>query len=208
MAVSLIPRRLRAAKQRQIDHGGTEFSIRGKVIARLYWHATGTLEWATYFDREGRRHGVERVQFEDERLKYLARWSAGRQVGWQQQWSETGKLLVRTRFLRGSGLDAWFDNGLSETRTLVDGHRHGFERLWIGRGLVWSESHFEHGVEHGIARQWTAAGRLERGSPRFWIGGNRVTRRQYERAAAHDKTLPPIRELDDKPKRKAPKVIE
>lgn len=171
----------------------------------MYWHATGAIEHETHFDRDGRMHGIEREEFEDGRLKYRAQWRHGRQVGWQQQWSEDGVLQVRTRFVRGTGLDAWFSCGLSETRAFVDGHRHGFERWWSDRTHVWCEDHFKRGVEHGISRRWKP-GRLERGFPQFWIDGSRVTRRTYARA--EDPTLPPIRDRDDDPRRRAPCVIE
>jgi hypothetical protein len=126
-----------------------------------------------------------------------------------------GRLLVRTRFVRGTGLDAWFTLGrLSETRACVDGDRHGFERWWSTRRTIWSEAHYVAGREHGVFREWrdtatnTATASLRRGFPHFWIHGTRVTRRAYTRALATDATLPPLDARDDSPRRTAPRVIE
>lgn len=205
-----MPRGLRDAEVRPLEGGpGADLYRDGRLAARVYWHDTGELDHERHFDEAGRMHGVEREGFADGRTMYRARWSHGKQIGWQQQWDDRGRLLVRTRFVRGSGLDAWFCGGeLSETRDYVDGQRTGFERLWSGRTRVWSEMHFKADLEHGIYRRWNTRHRLERGYPQFWIEGRRVTRRAYARASELDPALPPIRDVDDRPARRAPRVIE
>jgi len=193
----------RGAKARSVDRGRTtEYVVGRRVVARVYWHPSGSIEHEHHFDAEGRMHGSERECFEDGRTRYLATWSHGRQHGLQRQWDERGRLVVSQRFVRGTGLDVWFDGDrLSETRGYLDGDRHGFERWWRDRTQVWSENHFVRGVEQGIERQWNERGQLRRGFPRFWLAGERVTRREYARALAADATLPALRKQDDKPAR-------
>jgi len=190
-----------------VDGGrATEFVVGRRVVARVYWHADGALEHEHHFDAEGRMHGGERECFADGRTRYFASWSHGLQHGLQQQWDTRGRLVVSQWFERGTGLDVWFDGDrLSETRGYLDGDRHGFERWWRDRSQVWWENHFVRGVEHGIERQWNELGRLRRGFPRYWLTGERVTRREYERACATDATLPPLRARDDGPAR--PRVL-
>ncbi len=201
-----IPRRLRRAEIRALDDGqGATFHVDGTRVACLYWHATGAIERETASDSQGRMHGWEREYFADGRLKYEARWTHGVQVGWQQQWGPRGKLLVRTHFVRGTGLDAWFDYGLSETRDVLHGERHGFERWWSSRTTVWQEGHFKSDLEHGILRRWTGK-KLDRGYPQFWLAGEQVTRPEYERS--DDNSLPPFRPQDNLPLRRAPRLIE
>jgi antitoxin component YwqK of YwqJK toxin-antitoxin module len=112
---------------------GADYFVGDRRIARIYYHPTGAVEWETHYDEQGRLHGLERQQFEDGRTMYRARWAHGLQVGLQQQWDEEGRLLVATRFVRGTGLDLWFDCGrLCESREYVHGRRQGAER-WCER---------------------------------------------------------------------------
>ena len=142
-------------------------------------------------------------------MAYRAHWVHGRQHGWQEQWDKRGRLVVRTRFVRGTGLDAWFTvGGLSETREYVDGERHGFERWWNNRRTIGAEAHYAGGREHGVFREWSESGKLRRGFPTFWIHGTQVTRRVYVRALASDASLPRLDPRDDAPRRTAPKSVE
>ena len=107
----------------------------------------------------------------------------------------------------GTGLDLWrHSNGeLFEERHLKSGGRHGFERLWgDGNTRVWSEQHFHDGLSHGIERRWNAAAKLKFGYPRYYVRGERVTKRQYLRAAKNDPTLPPFRPEENRPERTLP----
>jgi antitoxin component YwqK of YwqJK toxin-antitoxin module len=192
---------------RPLANGGVEYRIGKRVVARAYFHATGEIDWAVPFDDNGRMHGVERHDFEDGRRMYRARWRHGKQVGWQEQWDERGRLLVRQRFVRGTGLDVWFTCGeIAETRTYVDGARHGYERWGHGKH-VHEESHFRADREHGVFRSWNIRGRLRRGYPQYWIDGQRVTKRVYLRQAAIDPSLPAFDRRDDRPVRAPPRPI-
>lgn len=157
-------------------------------------------------DDEGRWHGLER-EWQDGRLVYHARFVHGVQHGLQEQWSARGSLLVRQRFVHGTGLDLYSDGtGGWEERWLERGERHGFERWWSSKRRIWRESHFARELSHGIEREWDGE-RLLRGFPRFFVRGERVTKAAYLRACAADPTLPAYRDRDDRPTRRFPAAI-
>lgn len=210
MARRRVPKDIpREAVEVPLGEGGHGFDYRlgERLVARVYYHPTGAIDWETHYDEVGRLHGVERQQHESGRRRYRARWVHGRQHGLQQQWDEAGELLGETRFVDGTGVDLWFAcGGLAEQREYVGGKRHGVERWWSGPREVWRECRWRAGREHGIEREWNDHGRLRRGFPRYWVDGERVTRRRYARARASDPTLPAIDPRDDRPRRTPPAV--
>ena len=149
---------------------------------RRTWYDDGSLEWET-FTIDGAEHGVCR------------QWHEGRLIGWYVM-------------DHGTGIDLWrnADGALSEERYCRAGERHGYERWWSGEdnGRIWLERHFHENVEHGIERQWNGRDRIKRGYPRYFVNGERVTKRQYLKAAESDPTLPPYRPEDDRPERPLP----
>jgi hypothetical protein len=182
-----------------------EHVVRGRVRLRSYAVEGEHPSYAVQIDAAGRMHGREREWFPDGRLKYDAGWIHGKQHGLQRQWDERGRLIVRTRFVRGTGLDAWCSHRdrLGETREMKDGHRHGFERLWASSRTLWREAHFENGREHGIVREWRGA-RLTK--KQYFVAGERVDRRAYERARRADPTLPALDPRFDRPTRRRPAI--
>src|SRR3954447_11198224 len=106
----------------------------------------------------------------------------------------------------GTGVDLWRNNGsLSEGGDLRDGKWDGYERWWNHDNVgVWLEKHFHENVEHGVSRDWNVKGRLRRGYPRYFVNGERVTKRQYVSACKRDPTLPLYRSDDDRPERSLP----
>lgn len=200
--------RARPQRMDRGDSGGFEYFLKGRVVARVYFHATGAIDWEMHFDETGRMHGLERHEFENGATKYQARWVHGLQHGLQKQWNENGQLLVATRFHRGTGVDLWFDcDRLSEERTFVAGRRHGVERWWATAETVWHESYYSEGLKHGIEREWTAKGRLIRGFPRYFLRGEQVTKRQYEKGRLLDPTLLGNRAADNLPNRRALSIL-
>ena len=104
----------------------------------------------------------------------------------------------------GTGVDLWWghDNGYpSEERHYLKGQRHGFERWWGKKNEVWKESHFKNGLDHGVFRKWKS-GKLDRGYPKFYILGKKVTKREYLKAAKSDATLQPYDPKEDSQRRK------
>jgi hypothetical protein len=190
----------RAAIARPIPgvHAGADYFVGGYLVARVYLHPTGAIDWETHYDDAHRLHGIERQEFEDGRIKYRARWVHGLQHGLQQQWDQRGLLLVHTRFVHGTGTDLWFDCGcLKEERHYVHGLRHGVERWWRDRKTVWHEIQLRAGLKHGIEREWNALRRLCRGFPKYFLNDAQVSRRAYERACRADQQLPVPRSVDN-----------
>lgn len=78
---------------------------------------------------------------------------------------------------------------------------------YVLRGKLTEELHCQSGQPHGIERQWNARGRLRRGYPRYYLRGEQVNERRYERACAGDPSLPKFRQKDNEPKRKFPPEV-
>lgn len=205
----------RAAVERDGD-GCVQYFLGKKLAARVCYHSTGAIDWEMHYDDQGRQHGVERQEFPDGRLMYRSRYRHGLQIAWQEQWGFTGRLVIRKRFVNGTGTDLWAGcsnragdaSALAEERHFVAGKRHGPERWWNPDGTIYSEAWLVEGVEHGIAREWNDAGRLRRGFPRYFVRGERVTFRAYEQARRKDRTLPDRVEKDDLPRRTPPRLID
>lgn len=195
--------------ERSSAHGATtlRFFLDGQLALVVGLDEEERPFHAMQYDASGRAHGLEREWHPSGRLRYEARYRQGLQHGLQRQWDARGRLLVRTRFVAGTGLDLYCGDPdsprITESRELVAGERHGFERRW-SEGKLFAEQHFQHGLEHGISRRWTLSGRLERGHPRYFVRGERVDRRAYVRACASDETLPVLREREDRPARARP----
>ncbi|MGE3911892.1 MAG: toxin-antitoxin system YwqK family antitoxin [Chloroflexota bacterium] len=191
-------------------------------------HSPGMLDYVC------RLNGVEggtRRRTTDGRLLHEAAYRDGKLNGWLRDWDQDGRLAFegfRIDFLehgicrqwhegrligwyimdRGTGLDLWrnADGMLSEERYLKDGGLHGYTRWWStpDNRTIWWEEHFQDNVQHGIERQWNGEGRVKRGYPRYFVHGQRVTKRQYLSACKKDPTLPPYRPEDDRPERPLP----
>ena len=156
--------------------------------------------------RNDRYHGWWRDWDEHGQLTFEGFRVDGAEHGVARQWCE-GRLIGWYTMDHGTGLDLWrhADGSLAEERHLEEGGWRSYERLWrFGENkAVWWEKHFHENREHGIERQWRE-GRLKRGYPRYWVKGERVTKRQYLSAAKKDATLPPYRVEDDSPERPLP----
>jgi len=189
------------------DLSAVRFVVARRVVLLAWLDDAGFPIRAMACDRDGLPHGLEREWHANGRVRYEARYVHGLQHGLQRQWDEHGRILVRTRFVRGTGLDLYCGDvrpaRISESRELVAGERHGFERWWTD-GRLWMEHHFQRGREHGIARSWSIEGRLKRGYPRYFVQGERVDRRTYLRRCADDTTLPVPQAADDRPFRPRP----
>ena len=142
-------------------------------------------------------------------------WENGVPHGTAYQWGREGKLLGTYTLDRGMGIDLWRqerDDGsvaLAEVYFMRDGRRHGYE-WWLDHDdqhSVEIERHWANGNQHGIEREWNHKGRLCRGHPRYWIRGERVTKRQYLREAARNSTLPAFRPEENIPERSFPPEI-
>jgi hypothetical protein len=190
-----------------------ECRLSGKVVGIRYYDVSGDLESESPF-HNGKLHG--RVYFfESGKASFCEPFSNGLPDGTARQWSEDGQLIGTYTMKHGTGLDLWRCQlsgilYLSEARYYKDGMRHGFE-WWLdfaNQKSVWNESHYYEGRNHGIEREWNSADHLSRGYPKYWVKGQRVTKRQYISACSKDPTLPAFRLKDNKNKRDFPPEVK
>jgi antitoxin component YwqK of YwqJK toxin-antitoxin module len=190
-----------------------EYVLNGEVVGQRSFHENGAVAYEQSL-RNGRRHGAEREWSESGALLWRTQYVDGREHGTAQQWDEAGRLVGSYSMEHGTGLDLWWSNcgtepwQLSEARWCQDGRRHGFEWWLSDPTSVSQEGHYWEGREHGILREWNAEGRLRRGFPQYYVHGQKVTRRQYLRAAAKDPSLPPFRLGENAPGRTFPPEVQ
>jgi len=190
-----------------------EYRLNRALVGTRNFHSTGEL-LLEYPMRDGLLHGVVYRCDDPGKVTSAEPWSNGLPHGTARQYSRDGSLLGTYRMKRGTGLDLWWNDidprapRLSEARYLVDGKWHGFE-WWLldNQKGVREERHFADGQLHGIEREWNGSGRLRRGFPRYWVRGERVTKRQYVQACAADPALPRFRVADNHPRRTFPPEV-
>ena len=127
--------------------------------------------------------------------------------GVAKQFGANGHLVLVSPFRQGTGTDFWCDERgrLAEEHPLVEGKPSGTERWWNpDQKTVHSETEWLKGEWHGATRHWTE-GRLDRGFPKFYVRGKRVSKRAYMKFAEGDPSLPPYRHEADSPARNLPK---
>lgn len=188
------------AKQR------TEHRHRGDLVVEVSWEENGN-PYCAWRHRAGKRHGPQVEWWENGQVSFIEPWVDGVAHGVARHYDEEGKLLLETRYVRGTGVDLWCDlqsRTLSEETRIEGGNLR--ERRWWNpdERTVHAEEHYAGGQEHGIFRQWNDRGRLRRGFPRYLVRGERVDKRTYVRMAREDASLPPYRAKDDEPRRKLP----
>ncbi len=183
------------AKSRSRFHHG------GERIAEVLWEEDGTPSWGWRL-RRGKRHGPSVEWWPNGRVAFVEPFVDGLVHGVARHFDDQGKLLLRTRYVKGTGVDLWCDlsnRSLAEETRLRGGTLHGVRRWWNGDGrTVWLEEPYRDGKLHGIVREWH--GKLRR---RFFVDGEQVDKRTYLR----DASLPPYRADDDRPERPLPAEI-
>ena len=197
-----------------IFHRLTVCILKGEIVGQRIYGEEGQLLTETPM-RNGKKHGREFEWDEDGKLSLIEPYVNGKIHGTAKQYGRDGSVIGTYSFRHGTGYDIWRveeEDGtiyISEIHTSKDGLPHGYEWwLTMKPRIVWHERHWHEGEFHGIERQWNAANKLSRGFPRYWINGDRVTKRKYLRAAKKDLTLPPFRLKDNSPRRKFPPAIE
>jgi antitoxin component YwqK of YwqJK toxin-antitoxin module len=191
-----------------------EYWLDGERVGARYFDASGAPdnEWAF---RKGVPHGTRYVWHEPGQLASAEPYEEGVPHGTARQWSRyDGRLIGSYTLERGTGIDLWrqdWSDGsveLAEVHYMRNGRPHGFE-WWLNEDQrsVWQERHWKDGERHGIERDWNIEGRLRRGYPRYWVQGERVSKRQYLRTAARDPSLPPFRAEENEPQRTFPPEV-
>lgn len=192
----------------------TECILNGRVVGFRSYDLDGSLRKETTM-KDGKRHGREYVWDELGNLESVEPYVDGKIHGLAKQYGRNGKVIGTYRFVHGTGYDIWRYQrqdgsiGISEIFTMRDGSLHGYE-WWVrsDQHSVWHERHWQRGIYHGIERMWNEKSRLKRSYPKYWVQGQKVSKRVYLKAAERDKTLPKYRERDNRPQRKFPPEIE
>lgn len=192
----------------------TECIFKDQVVGQRAYDAHGKLMIETPL-KDNQKHGREYTWNEQGALESVEPYFEGKLHGVARQYGRGGKVIGTYRFVYGTGFDIWRCErqdgtiGISEIHSLQDGLPHGYE-WWLkeDQQSVEQERHWQQGRYHGIERMWNASGRLRRGYPKYWIQGRAVSKRLYLKAAGQDKTLPPFREKDNRPRRSFPAEIE
>ena len=185
----------------------------GEVVGVRLFHPDGRIELESP-RRAGEPNGTE-YQWDDEgQLRSALPYRDGLEHGISRQWAPDGSPLGTYELRHGTGLDLWRgqrEDGspyLAEARTVVSGQRHGYE-WWIDEDQrsVFQEARFAGGLEHGIRREWNAAGELREGHPRFYLLDREVDRDEYEYGRTIDPDLPAYDAADDLRARRFPDLV-
>jgi antitoxin component YwqK of YwqJK toxin-antitoxin module len=188
-----------------------EYRLRGKVVGMRIFFESGEPEME-YGLRDGQKHGIEYDWIAPGMLTAAEPFVCGLAHGTVRQWDQHGRLMGTYRMVHGTGLDLWRlprEGGgepyLAEVLYWKNGHRDGFE-WWLDENqkTVYIERHWRQSELHGIERQWNAVGRLARGYPKYFVGGQRMTKRQYLKAAAADPALPLFKAKENRSARTFP----
>ena len=190
----------------------TEYWINSQRVGLRRFYPSGELEDESAF-RDGVRHGVQYRWDMPGKLLSAEPYEHGVPHGTACQWADDGRLVGTYTLVHGTGIDLWWQERdgpdyLAEVHNMQNGWPHGFE-WWLNEDQhsVHTERHWLHGKLHGIEREWNYQGRLRRGCPRYWVNGERVTKRQYLRAAAQEPSLPRFRPEENEPQRTFPPEI-
>jgi hypothetical protein len=189
-----------------------EYWLNSQCVGRRHFDPTGEMAGESPC-QNGVRHGIQYRWYESGRLLSAEPYEHGVPHGTARQWADDGRLLGTYTLEHGTGIDLWWQDlsdgsvYLAEVHFMRDGQPHGFEWWLNDDRSLWWERHWQHFALHGIERQWNFKGRLCRGYPRYWVDGERVTRRQYLQAADRDSSLPPFRLEENEPRRSFPPEV-
>jgi hypothetical protein len=185
----------------------SEFQQHGAVVGVALWEDDGAPCWAWCL-RDDQKHGPEVEWWTRGGVAFVEHWVSGVLHGPARHFDEEGRLLLETELVHGTGVDLWCDSQswtLSEETWLRDSRLH--ERRWWNtdqRTVYREELHAARDEHAGIEREWNDRGRLRRGFPQFFVGGERVDKRAYLRAAERDPALPRHLPEHDDPRRQLP----
>lgn len=175
--------------------------------ANVSWTLSGRVWSEIFFDHLGRRVGLEVDRFPDGRVSWRVPWVRGQMHGVAMQFDERGRVLMRSRFVRGCGVDVFTNDGrVTEFHEVVNSVPHGVTR-WGNPLTPWSEEHYLDGKRAGVFREWRGS-KLTRGFPKYFVDDVQVSREEYRRLRRKRPELPPDRRAEDSPTRELPVSFE
>lgn len=179
---------------RYTETGRNEGSVSGDLLydagkMHVAWSLGGAVLSECPFDRRGLRHGLELSRHENGAVEWQVPWVRGSMHGLAQQFDQDGRVLYRSRFNRGTGVDLWVQGSeIVEFREIEDNERHGLER-WGHPRLPYEEAFYLRGKRAGVFRRWTGAD-MEGGYPKFFVDDEEVSKTEYSRARRRREELP------------------
>ncbi len=163
----------------------SEYRVGRDVVAIMHWETDGRPigGWSL---RAGKQHGRAIEWHDNGEVAYVEPYVAGSRHGIAQHFDAAGKLLLESRYVRGTGVDLWCDlthRTLAEEHRLEAGHRVEYRDWNADERTVHREelSDLVDGRWCSIVRAWNAAGKLRRGFPEYLIDWERVAKRVYVR---------------------------
>lgn len=176
-----------------------QFSYHGGK-AQLAWSLKGNVLSERYFDAKGLGCGIEVTRHDDGTVEWQVPWVHGHMHGIARQFDWSGRELLRTRFIHGSGVDLWVNgNDVVELREYEESVPHGVVR-WGHPLLPYEEDHYIRGKRAGIFRYWIGS-QMEKGCPKYFIDDEEVSRAKYLRTRKARPELPAYRPQDDERER-------
>jgi antitoxin component YwqK of YwqJK toxin-antitoxin module len=185
------------------------YYVNSEKIGYRYWDEDGQL-LMQYDIKEGKMHGSFQTWHDNGILQEDAQYIEGKEHGITKQYDYDGNLIGTYEMNHGTGADLWYSEKglLAEERYCKNGDRDGYERWWNGNNeTIFIEQHFKEGSEHGIFREWNQQGRLRRGFPKYFVNGQKVTKRQYLKACEQDESLPKFVVAENEPQRSLPRDL-
>lgn len=183
------------------------FYLKGAKVGCRHWDEDGTIELEWGF-QNGIKHGNELRFHHNGNLMSVEPYRNGKIHGVGKQWSDDGRLLITYTLRNQIGMDLWCedDGSLAESHYWPNREEVGYGRFWSeDQKTIFMEDIYARGKGASlIRRHWNNAGKLSRGFPQFFIGGKKVTKRQYLRTCKTDDAMPTYRPQDDNPDRKLP----
>src|SRR5690242_8735464 len=205
-------RTIRPFRQTRNGSGGAiwfrdvECRVKGRLVGTRHYDEFDRLIIERPMWR-GKKHGIELTWDEQGHLEFAEPFVDGIPHGTARQY-QAGRLIGTYTLRHGTGFDIWRTLAargalyVSEVWSMRNGRLHGVEWQCNHDGrTVWREAHWRNGQLHGVEREWNEHGRLSRGFPRYWIEGNRISKRKYLTASRDDLTLPQILSSEHKPRR-------
>lgn len=132
-------------------HDSWEISV-NKVGPYQTWYNTEKTKKHLFicYNAEGKRHGVDRVWYEDGTLAHEGNGKDGKLHGVQRLWRRDGTLLSEINYKDGKfhGVHRawWYEDGtLKSEYNYKDGGFHGVQRRWSEDGTLMSECIYENG---------------------------------------------------------------
>ncbi|MGK5080297.1 toxin-antitoxin system YwqK family antitoxin [Janthinobacterium sp. HLX7-2] len=123
----------------------------GKVLASKVWRHGEPDGWS--FDSHDNGQMAQKALYRKGKLLSMQKW--GRNGLPSSAWQKDAQGREQ------GDVSEWYDNGeRASVIPMLDGQRHGLQRLWHGDGTLQQIVPYEHGKKQGVERHWDQRGQL------------------------------------------------